>query len=97
MKQLILDKFGIGLTKEEASPSFDLRRSIPVRLLLLRLEQLSSLRFSANAARDLINSSLPFSFQDSDIERVEAYAKTLHLVSYSEGNICYLKVCVLYS
>ena len=70
---------------------FDLRRNVSLRLLLLRLQEISCVQFSPHAAKDLMTSPLPFFFTDSDIGRVEAYAKTLHLVSFSEANICYLR------
>ncbi len=91
MKQLILGKYSEGLRATEQSPDFDLRRHVSLRLLLLRLQEISCLKFSDRAARDLMNSPLPFSFTDGDIERVEAYAKTLHLVSFAEANISYLR------
>lgn len=95
MKRFMLDKYAGGLSIQELSPDFDLRRNVSLRLLLLRLQDMSCVRFSPGAARDLLSSPLPFTFTDGDIERVEAHVKTLHLVSWAEANICYLRAMQL--
>ena len=91
MKEQLLRKFAEGLRKDEETDGFDLRRNVSLRLLLLRLQEISCIKFSERARIDLLESPLPFAFTDGDIERVEAYAKTLHLVSFAEANISYLK------
>jgi len=91
MKELLQRKYSEGLRKDEEIDGFDLRRNVSLRLLLLRLQEISCIKFSERARIDLLESPLPFAFADGDIERVEAYAKTLHLVSFAEANISYLK------
>jgi hypothetical protein len=54
MKNQILEKYSMGLSVVECRADFDLRRNVSLRLLLLRLQEMSCVKFSATAARDLI-------------------------------------------